>query len=44
MFRFKKYGEPIDGKNDSDSDFGGVEDFDNEDAAFIAKIKMLVKK
>ena len=43
-FRHKKYGEPLDGAKDSDSDLGELEDYyDKEDAAFIAKIKMMVK-
>ena len=46
-FRHKKYGEPLDGAGgarDSDSDPGQLEDYyDKEDAALIAKIKMMVK-
>ena len=44
LFRHKKYGEPLDGARDSNSDLGELEDYyDKEDAAFIAKIKMMVK-
>ena len=46
-YRFKKYGEPVDAKGTAAAgynfDLAEVEDYDKEDAAFLAKIKLMVK-
>ena len=41
LYRKKKYGADIDEESDYEDD---VQDYDKEDAALIAKIKMMIKK
>lgn len=44
LYRSKKYGEPVDSNGGYNNfDLAEVEDYDKDDAVFIAKIKLMVK-